>query len=100
MKSLSCCKPPIAPASLDHQQVVKLITLGNCIYRTDSFESMKLMIVTDVFKRIDHDMLLTLGDEGYRLMIRELGPADQMAHIDHGHLINLHWRRWTQMTRS
>jgi len=47
------------------------------------------MIVTDVFKRIDHDLLLTLGDEGYRLMIRELGPAVQMAHIDHGHLINL-----------
>ncbi|KAJ8422483.1 hypothetical protein Cgig2_017611 [Carnegiea gigantea] len=26
--------------------------------------------------------------EGYRLMIRELGPAVQMAHIDHGPLIN------------
>jgi len=66
----------------------RLITLGKSIARTDSFEYMELMIVTDVFKRIDHDIILTLGDEGYRLMIRELGPAVQMTHIDHGYLIN------------
>ncbi|KAJ8432035.1 hypothetical protein Cgig2_026738 [Carnegiea gigantea] len=66
----------------------RLITLGKSIARTNSVESMKLMIVSDVFKRIDHDILLTLGEEGYRLMISELGPAVQMAHIDHGPLIN------------
>ncbi|KAJ8446314.1 hypothetical protein Cgig2_005845 [Carnegiea gigantea] len=54
---------------------------GKSIYRIDSFESMKLMIVTNVFKRIDHDMLLTLGDEGYRLMIRE-PPLEKMDSSD------------------
>ncbi|KAJ8449173.1 hypothetical protein Cgig2_027175 [Carnegiea gigantea] len=47
---------------------------------------MKLMIVTNVFKRIDHDILLTLAGEGYKLMIRELGPIVQTVNNDHGPL--------------
>ncbi|KAJ8420246.1 hypothetical protein Cgig2_030826 [Carnegiea gigantea] len=62
----------------------RLITLGKSISRTDSFKSMQLMIVTDVFKRIDHDMLLTLGDEGYRLMTCEVGPTTQIVHNGYG----------------
>ena len=60
----------------------RLITLGKAISRTDSFESMKMLIVTDVFNRIDQDVILNLGDGGYRLMIREIGTAVQIVHND------------------
>ncbi|KAJ8429203.1 hypothetical protein Cgig2_032989 [Carnegiea gigantea] len=44
----------------------RLITLGKAISRTDSFEPMKMLIVTDVFNRIDQDVILNLRDGGYR----------------------------------
>ncbi|KAJ8431257.1 hypothetical protein Cgig2_011110 [Carnegiea gigantea] len=48
----------------------------------DSFESMKMLIVTDVFNRIDQDIFLNSGNGGYRLMIREIGTAVQIVHND------------------
>ncbi|KAJ8445424.1 hypothetical protein Cgig2_031237 [Carnegiea gigantea] len=61
----------------------QLITLGKAISRTDSFESMKMLIVTDVFNKIDQDTVLNLGDGDYRLMIREIGTAVQIVHNDY-----------------
>ena len=57
-----------------------MITLGKAISRTDSFASMKMLIVTDVFNRIDQDIVLNLGDGSYRLMIHEIGTAVQIVH--------------------
>ncbi|KAJ8423433.1 hypothetical protein Cgig2_010127 [Carnegiea gigantea] len=56
----------------------KLISLGKSIARTDSFESMKVLIVTDIFRTIEGEILLSLEDAGYRIMIKELGPAIQV----------------------
>lgn len=53
----------------------RLICLGKPIYCTDSFESMKVRIVTDIFRRIDEELLLTLEDGGYRVWIKEVGST-------------------------
>ncbi|KAJ8432149.1 hypothetical protein Cgig2_006851 [Carnegiea gigantea] len=51
----------------------RVITVGKSIARTDSFESMKLMITTDIFSQIEEEILLTLEDEGHCILVREVG---------------------------
>jgi len=53
----------------------RVICLSKPIYRTDSFESMKVLVVTDIFQRIEDNLILVIGDEGYRIFITEIGPA-------------------------
>ncbi|KAJ8427710.1 hypothetical protein Cgig2_019015 [Carnegiea gigantea] len=53
----------------------RLICLGKPIYRIESFESMKVQIITYIFRRIDEELLLTLEDRGYRVWIKEVGSA-------------------------
>jgi len=36
---------------------------------------MKILIVTNVFQRIEENLFLVLGDEGYRIFIKEIGPT-------------------------
>ena len=54
------------------------ISLGKSIARTDSFQSMKVLIVTNIFHTIEQEIILSLEDAGYRLMIKELGYAFQL----------------------
>jgi len=37
---------------------------------------MKVQIITDVFRRIDEDLLLDLDDGGYRVWIKEVRPTN------------------------
>ena len=55
----------------------KLICLAKPIIRTKSFESMKLFIITDILRTIHCDLILNIEDLGYRILIREIGPAIQ-----------------------
>ncbi|KAJ8445979.1 hypothetical protein Cgig2_001297 [Carnegiea gigantea] len=56
---------------------VRLITLGKAIAHIDSFESMKVLIATYCFTRIEEEILFTLEDEGHRVIVREIGPTVQ-----------------------
>jgi len=51
--------------------------LGKSIALTESFESMKMLIATDVFTRIEEEILLTLEDEGHRVIVREIATTFQ-----------------------
>ncbi|KAJ8433576.1 hypothetical protein Cgig2_012589 [Carnegiea gigantea] len=55
----------------------RLITLGKSIACTESFESMKMLVVTDMFYQIEEKILLTIDDKGHRVIVREIGPAIQ-----------------------
>ena len=55
----------------------KLITLGKSIAHTKSFESMKMLIATNVFTWIEEEILLTLEDEGHRVIVTEIAPTFQ-----------------------
>ncbi|KAJ8420960.1 hypothetical protein Cgig2_012930 [Carnegiea gigantea] len=53
----------------------RVVCLSKPIYHTNSFENMKILIVTDVLQRIEEDLFLILRDEGFRIFIKEVGPA-------------------------
>jgi len=55
----------------------KLICLAKPILRTESFESMKVLIVTDILRTIHCDLILNIEDLGYRILIREISQAVQ-----------------------
>jgi len=58
----------------------RLISLGKPISRMDSFESMKMLIVTNIFSRIEEEILLTIEDLGYRVTVKELGSVISAVH--------------------
>ena len=53
------------------------IYLGNSTITAESFESMRVLIATDIFRRIDAELLLHLDHCGYRVFIREVGTVCQ-----------------------
>lgn len=53
----------------------RLICLGKSISRTDTFESMKVLVVTDRLHSIQGDLILQLEDSGYSISIKEVGPS-------------------------
>jgi len=55
-----------------------LIYLGKSIAKTDTFESMRLLIETNILVRIDDDFVFTLEDMGFRVIVREISPASQI----------------------
>jgi len=62
----------------------RIICLGESIARTDSFDSMKVLIDTDRFYTIEAYVILSIEDSGYRLKMKEVGPSVQVlqpAHI-------------------
>jgi len=56
----------------------RIASLGKSIARTDSFDSMKVLIDTDRFHTIEADVILSIKDSGYRLKIKEVGPSVQV----------------------
>ena len=58
----------------------KLISLGKPILRTDSFESMKMLIATKFFGQIEEEILLQIEDAGYRVIVREVGSVLSTVH--------------------
>ncbi|KAJ8425219.1 hypothetical protein Cgig2_015695 [Carnegiea gigantea] len=48
-----------------------------CETRSDSFESARILIVTNILHTIYCDLILSIGDLGYRVLIREIGPTIQ-----------------------
>jgi len=54
-----------------------LLCLGKPIIRTDSFESMKVLIATDILRSIQCDLTLHIEDLGFRVLVKEIGPASQ-----------------------
>ena len=59
-----------------------LVCLGEPVELVDSFESMKMLIVTEQRQRMEAEILLYLEHSGYRVMVKEIdvGPHDiQMA---------------------
>ena len=61
----------------------KLISLGKPIFRTDSFESMKMLIATKILSRIEEEILLSIEDGGYRVTIKKVGSALSTVHQYH-----------------
>ena len=57
----------------------RLVCLGKSIARTYSFVSMKFLIDIDIFYNIHGDFILTLGDYGYRVIVKEVGPMIQVT---------------------
>ena len=53
----------------------KVICLGKSSLRIESVEVMKVLIAIDIFQRINHEILFTFGDSGYRVMTKEVGTA-------------------------
>ena len=49
-----------------------LICLGKPILRTDAFDSMKLLIETDILSHIERSFILNIEDLGFRVHVREL----------------------------
>ena len=56
----------------------RLINLGKSFVRTDSFESMKILIVNDHFHRIEANFILSLEDSGYRIKVKEISLDVQL----------------------
>ena len=66
-----------------------LICLGKPIMRTDSFDSMKLLIETDILSYIEDDIVLMIEDMGFRVSIKEANstyPVTQGFKIPRSHL--------------
>jgi len=61
----------------------RLVSLGKSISRTDSFNSMKVLIDTDILGTIEGDLVLTLEDSGYRVKIKEAGSVIQVCQSPH-----------------
>ncbi|KAJ8445636.1 hypothetical protein Cgig2_018577 [Carnegiea gigantea] len=53
----------------------RLISLEKSITHTDTFKSMKTLVIMDHFSWIEEEILLTIDDEGHRVMVREIGPT-------------------------
>jgi len=51
------------------------------IARTDSFESMKVFIVIDIFCLIE-EVLVLLEDSSYRIFVKEISPTTKVFHRD------------------
>ena len=65
-----------------------LICLGKPIMRTDSFDSMKLLIETDILSYIDDAIVLMIEDMGFRVSIKETHSpytVTQGPKIPHSH---------------
>jgi len=56
----------------------KIICLGKSTLNPDSFEVMKVLVATKVFKKIEAAVLLLVGYGGYRIMVREVETISQM----------------------
>ena len=56
----------------------RLICLGKSSSRIESFEVMKVLIATKVLRRIEAEIVLTIGYGGYRVMIREIETISQV----------------------
>ena len=55
-----------------------MVCLGKPIARTDSFDSMKIIVETDRMHSIKGDIILTIEDLGFRIVVKEVGPAIQV----------------------
>ena len=55
-----------------------LISLSKPILRMDAFDSMKLLIETDIMSYIDEVFILTIEDLGFRINVREVSIAGPM----------------------
>jgi len=56
----------------------QLICLGKPSSRIESFEVMKILIATTVLRRIEAEIVITIGYGGYRVMIREVETISQV----------------------
>jgi len=56
-----------------------LICLGKSTFNPDSFEVMRLLIATKVFKRIEDEVVLKVAYGGYRVTVREVATIYQVA---------------------
>ena len=57
----------------------RLIQLEEKTDSTDNFESMKMLIASDHFYRIEGDVLLQIEDMGYRVFVSEIGSYPAVA---------------------
>jgi len=56
-----------------------IICLGKSTHNPDSFEVMRVLIATKLFRRIEDEIILTLDYGGYRVMVREVTTINQAA---------------------
>jgi len=60
-----------------------LICLGRSIEKTDTFETMTILIQTDILRRIEDEIIFHIEDLGFRIVVKELSlvsPVLQKAH--------------------
>lgn len=58
----------------------RMICLERAIDKTESFESMRILIDTGIFKTINGDFVLHMGNSGYRITVKEVGSALLQIH--------------------
>ena len=51
---------------------------GNLII--SHFESMKMLLTTRIFKRIEEEILLSIEDEGFRVTVKKVGSVLSTVH--------------------
>ena len=52
---------------------------NNNLQQTDSFE-MKVLIDTNIFSTVEGELILTLGDVGFRVRVKDLDPVTVAIH--------------------
>ena len=57
----------------------QLICLGKSSSRIESFEVMKVLIATKILRKIEAEIVITIGFGGYRVMIRETETISQLV---------------------
>ena len=60
-----------------------LICLGRSIVKTDTFETMTMLIETDILRRIEEEFIFNIEDLGFRVVVREISLAAQMVQKSH-----------------
>jgi len=74
-----------------------LISTGKSIPRTDSFESMEMVIVTSTFDRIEEEIFLSVEDAGHRVIVEEIRSTIQAIPNNNPYLILRHLKIRTPM---
>ena len=60
----------------------KLVCLGKSATATDSFEAMRVCIVTKILQKINSEIVLSLGSCGYRVTVTETDLVTQVSYLD------------------
>ena len=76
-----------------------LICLGKPIIRTYTFQWMRILIDTNHLRYIEEGLIRSIQHLGYRIIIKEIGPATHVIQNQQYSPFALHWKLWTPMMK-